>query len=32
MSPALEANIQKLGKSAYAQYLVRLLAETKVGN
>jgi glucose-1-phosphate thymidylyltransferase len=26
----LEANIQKLGKSAYAQYLVRLLAETKV--
>jgi glucose-1-phosphate thymidylyltransferase len=25
-----EANIKKLGKSAYGQYLVRLLAETKV--
>jgi glucose-1-phosphate thymidylyltransferase len=30
--PQLEDNIQKLGKSAYARYLVRLLAETKVGN
>jgi glucose-1-phosphate thymidylyltransferase len=26
----LEANIKQLGKSAYGQYLVRLLAETKV--
>jgi glucose-1-phosphate thymidylyltransferase len=28
----LEASIKKLGKSAYGQYLVRLLAETKVKN
>ena len=28
----LESNIQKLGKSTYGQYLVRLLAETKIEN